>query len=156
MIVQKMRLEWGWSQQQLADLSGLNVRTIQRVENGQSASLESFKALGAAFNVDFSTLQEYAVRDIARNPEQTDLILAFSHVREVRKFYHSLIAYVVVISALIAVNVNYSAHFPWVIFPAAGWGFGLLMRALRLFDVLPWLGPEWERQQVEKRIGRKL
>jgi transcriptional regulator with XRE-family HTH domain len=53
-IVQQMRLLKGWSQQQLADISGLNVRTIQRVEQGQSASLESFKALGAAFNVDFS------------------------------------------------------------------------------------------------------
>jgi len=53
MIVQQMRLQHGWSQQQLADLSGLNVRTIQRIERGESASLESFKTLGAAFNADF-------------------------------------------------------------------------------------------------------
>jgi transcriptional regulator with XRE-family HTH domain len=32
MIVQKMRLQHGWSQQQLADPSGLSVRTIQPIE----------------------------------------------------------------------------------------------------------------------------
>jgi transcriptional regulator with XRE-family HTH domain len=156
MIVQKMRLQHGWSQQQLADLSGLNVRTIQRVENGQSASLESFKALGAAFNVDFSELQEEAVRDIARNPEQTEVALAFSHVREIRRFYQSAMIYVVVMSALIAINLAATPHVLWVVFPALGWGLGLTMRALRVFDLLPWFGPQWERSQVEKRLGRRL
>jgi transcriptional regulator with XRE-family HTH domain len=31
MLVQKLRLQRGWSQQQLAELSGLKVRTIQRI-----------------------------------------------------------------------------------------------------------------------------
>lgn len=156
MIVQKMRLQRGWSQQQLADLSGLNVRTIQRIENGQSASLESFKALGAAFNVDFSELQEDAVRDIARNPEQTEIALAFSHVREVRRFWYSLILYIVVMSGLIAINLMTYHHVLWFVFPLIGWGLALVLRGLRVFDVLPWFGPEWERRQVEKRLGRKL
>ena len=32
MHVQKLRLKKGWSQQQLADFSGLSVRTVQRIE----------------------------------------------------------------------------------------------------------------------------
>ena len=32
MLIQKLRLQRGWSQQQQADLSGLSVRTIQRLE----------------------------------------------------------------------------------------------------------------------------
>jgi transcriptional regulator with XRE-family HTH domain len=156
MIVQKMRLEHGWSQQQLADLSGLNVRTIQRIENGQSASLESFKALGAAFNVDFSRLQEDAVRDIAGNPEQIEIALAFSHVREVRRFYHGLIVYVVIVSLLVAINLFLTPYRLWAVYPAAGWGLAMLLRGLQLFAILPWFGPEWEKRQVEKRLGRKL
>jgi transcriptional regulator with XRE-family HTH domain len=156
MIVQKMRLERGWSQQQLADLSGLNVRTIQRIENGQSASLESFKALGAAFNVDFSQLQEEAVRDIASNPEQTEIALAFSHVRELGRFYQGLIVYVVVISVLVAINLLVTPRVIWAVFPALGWGVAMVVRALRVFNIMPWLGPEWEKRQVEKRLGRKL
>lgn len=32
MLIQKLRLQRGWSQEQLADLSGLSVHTIQRLE----------------------------------------------------------------------------------------------------------------------------
>jgi transcriptional regulator with XRE-family HTH domain len=57
MLIQKLRLQRGWSQEQLADLSGLSVCTVQRFERGQPASVESLKALGAAFEVDFSALR---------------------------------------------------------------------------------------------------
>jgi transcriptional regulator with XRE-family HTH domain len=39
-------------------LSGQSVRTIQRIERGSTASVESLKALGAVFEVDFSSLKE--------------------------------------------------------------------------------------------------
>jgi len=58
MIVRKLRTKHSWSQEQLADFSGLNVRTIQRVENGQKASLETLKCLASVFEVDIKTLTE--------------------------------------------------------------------------------------------------
>ncbi len=58
MIVRKLRTKRSWSQEQLADFSGLNVRTIQRVENGQKASLETLKCLASVFEVDMDTLTE--------------------------------------------------------------------------------------------------
>ncbi len=57
MIVRKLRLKKGWSQEQLAQISGLNVRTIQRIERGHSASLESKKSLAAVFEVQLSTFE---------------------------------------------------------------------------------------------------
>ena len=36
MLIQKLRLQRGWSQEQLAVLSGLSVRTIQRLERGKT------------------------------------------------------------------------------------------------------------------------
>jgi transcriptional regulator with XRE-family HTH domain len=41
-----------WSQEQLADIAGLNVRTIQRIEQGVAASLDSRRALARAFGAD--------------------------------------------------------------------------------------------------------
>jgi transcriptional regulator with XRE-family HTH domain len=41
-----------WSQEQLADISGLSVRTIQRVERGMSANLDTRRALAGAFEAD--------------------------------------------------------------------------------------------------------
>jgi transcriptional regulator with XRE-family HTH domain len=44
MLIQKLRLQRGWSQEQLAELSGLSIRTIQRIERGQTASVESLNS----------------------------------------------------------------------------------------------------------------
>ncbi|WP_150428677.1 helix-turn-helix domain-containing protein [Dechloromonas sp. CZR5] len=41
-----------WSQEQLAEISGLNVRTVQRVEQGLSASLDTRRALASAFEFE--------------------------------------------------------------------------------------------------------
>lgn len=41
-----------WSQEQLADISGLSVRTIQRVECGLSANLDTRRALAGAFEAE--------------------------------------------------------------------------------------------------------
>ena len=51
--LKKIRLEYKWSQTQLAELSGLSLRTIQRIENGEKPSMESIKALSSLFEIDF-------------------------------------------------------------------------------------------------------
>ena len=58
MIVRKLRTKRSWSQEQLADFSSLNVRTIQRVESGQKASLETLKCLASVFEIHMDTLTE--------------------------------------------------------------------------------------------------
>lgn len=46
-----LREQRGWSQEQLADVSGLSARTIQRVEATGAASLETRMALAAALSL---------------------------------------------------------------------------------------------------------
>ena len=55
--VRRMRTERAWSQEQMADIAALSLRTIRRVEADGSASNETRMALAAAFGVD--------VRDLA-------------------------------------------------------------------------------------------
>lgn len=76
MIVRKLRLKKGWSQEQLAQISGLNVRTIQRIERGHSASLESKKSLAAAFEVQlltFNTSSQEAAKEVNNENEAIDM-----------------------------------------------------------------------------------
>lgn len=49
--LRELRTARRWSQAQLADLSGLNLRTIQRLESGAKISTESLRALAAVFEV---------------------------------------------------------------------------------------------------------
>ncbi|MBE1302086.1 MAG: helix-turn-helix domain-containing protein [Alteromonadaceae bacterium] len=57
-MVKRLRTQRSWSQEQLAEFSGLSVRTIQRVESGNKASLETLKCLASVFEVDISKLTE--------------------------------------------------------------------------------------------------
>jgi transcriptional regulator with XRE-family HTH domain len=58
MILKQLRISRHLSQEQLAQMSGLNVRTIQRIESGHKASVESLKCLAAVLEVDIPTLNQ--------------------------------------------------------------------------------------------------
>lgn len=55
--IRDLRLQHGWTQQQLADICDLSLRTIQRVELHGIASLETCKALAGAFDIERSKLE---------------------------------------------------------------------------------------------------
>lgn len=54
--LKELRLGRQWSQDQLAALSGLNLRTIQRLESGAKISTESLRALAAVLEVPAESL----------------------------------------------------------------------------------------------------
>ena len=158
MLIQKLRLKRGWSQQQLAQASGLSTRTIQRIEAGYPASTESLKSLAAVFEVDFSTLNpEHAtMTPTADNLSEQQEAEAFTYVRKVRGFYLHLFRYLIISLALLAINLWAQPQHLWVLWVIGGWGIGLALHALRVFRPHSILGPDWERRQVEKRLGRPL
>ncbi len=110
MIVRKLRLQRGWSQDQLAEFSGLSVRTIQRLERGQNPSLETARSLAAVFEVDhLSFMQEdEAMTSQTTSPDHTteddstrtvrllqEEREAMRYARRVKAFYEGVIVYVI-------------------------------------------------------------
>lgn len=69
MSIKQLRVQRGWSQEQLAERSGLSVRTIQRIENGRTPGLNSATALANALQVDVEELSDPR-REL---PERQDL-----------------------------------------------------------------------------------
>jgi len=49
--IKQLRNYSGWSQERLAEISGLSLRTIQRIETSGNASLESQLAIATAFSI---------------------------------------------------------------------------------------------------------
>lgn len=176
MLVQKLRIQRGWSQEQLAELSGLSVRTIQRIERGQPASAETLKSLASVFEIDFSVLMpaqtpapdpETPMAAETLNPPAAAVTadaaslsaeerLALRHVRRLRDFYGQLATYAAVILMLLVINLLTVPQYLWVVWPAMGWGVALVVQAASLWGPKRFLGPEWERRQLEKRLGRPL
>ena len=56
--IKSLRVAKAWSQDQLATISGLSLRTIQRIENEGKCSFESKRALAASFEVELEELDD--------------------------------------------------------------------------------------------------
>ena len=152
MDIQKLRLQRAWSQEQLAQCSGLSVRTIQRLENGGQMSLESRKAIAAVFDLDvldFDTGERPKIYEKPTREEQQ----ARTEVRNLKQFYLKLIRYGLVMLLLLAINLIVSPHTLWVVWPALGWGFHLFLKGLEVYSVFLPFSRKWEKRQVDKRLN---
>lgn len=155
MVVRKLRLQRGWSQEQLSQFSGLSVRTIQRIERGQKPGLESLKSLAAVFEIDISDLQmEPDMKNETQETKEEKRVM--DQVRSIKSFYSHLTSYLLVMAGLFAINLITNPDYIWALWPALGWGIGIVNHGLSAFEVFNFFGPDWEKRQIEKRLGRKL
>lgn len=155
MIVRKLRLKRAWSQEQLAQFSGLNIRTIQRIERGQKAGLESLKSLAAVFEVELNELlPEENMNSSDKFSEEENRVI--EHVKDIKGFYSHLINYTVVVMGLFLINFLTSPGYYWAWWAALGWGIGLISHGVSVFEVYSFFGADWEKKQIEKRLGKKL
>ena len=177
MIVRKLRLKKGWSQEQLAQISGLNVRTIQRIERGHSASLESKKSLAAVFEVQLSTFETASAEapEEVINKDENEAIMkhtdtskiddtkldelksdeheAIEYARGIKEFYNHLFFYVV-FASVIALVKGFDDNF--IVWGLMGWTVGVVIHGLNAYEVINIFNANWERKIAEKKLGRKL
>ncbi len=78
---------------------------------------------------------------------------AKERVEAIKSFYGNLTAYCIVIPALAYLNYM-STNWPWVIFPAVGWGFGLLVHGMEAFGYNPLWGKRWEEKKLRELMER--
>src|SRR5471030_235243 len=103
----QLRLAHAWSQEQLAQLAAVSVRTIQRIENGEQPSLETLSALAAVFDVSVAELAESEDCQAGNlDGAALDRRIRDAHVRlaEERSFYRNLFAAIVVCAVLYVIN----------------------------------------------------
>jgi transcriptional regulator with XRE-family HTH domain len=54
--IRALRIQRGWTQEQLAEIAGVSSRTVQRAETANCASFDTVRAIAAAFETDFDQL----------------------------------------------------------------------------------------------------
>ena len=158
MIVKKLRLQRNWSQEQLAEFSGLSTRTIQRIERGKSANLESYRSIAAVFEIDVEDLKPELTMNVEQNSQliTRDEAEAIEYVQGLKAFYLHFLTFLVVMVFMIGLNLIITPDYLWFIWALAGWGLGLVLHALFTFDWFTFFDSDWEKKQIEKRLGRKL
>lgn len=154
MIIRKLRLDNGWSQEQLAEMAGVSSRTIQRSETGCDVSHETIKCLAAVFEIDFNYLRQETNMTI--DVPSLQEIAAMKYVRRIKLFYTHLIVYASVIIFLLTLNLVTSPGYIWAAWPAIGWGMLMGIHAVSVFGIVPLFSSDWEQRQVEKHLSKNL
>jgi len=142
--IKKMRLERHWSQDQLAEMSGLSIRTIQRIENGENAGLESLKSLAAVFEINITDSDKKQEMEQIRKEEE--------YVQNVKGFYKLLAIAILSLVVPFIIAVNDSSHWNVFLWILLSWGVILGIYSLNVFDLF---GEEWKRKMINNKFKKK-
>ena len=74
---------------------------------------------------------------------------AKERVEAIKSFYGNLVSYCIVIPILVYINYR-TTSFPWVIFPALGWGFGVIAHGMEAYGYNPIFGKSWEERKMRE------
>lgn len=144
--IKKMRLERHWSQEQLAEMSGLSIRTIQRIENGGNAGLESLKSLAAVF--------ETTIEDSNKKEEIEQIRKEEAYVQKLKGFYKliGLALLNLIIFFFIALAESDSEGWWLFLYMLITWIVFLGIYSFNSFDLF---GEEWKKRMINKKFKKK-
>ncbi|WMW81827.1 helix-turn-helix domain-containing protein [Undibacterium cyanobacteriorum] len=152
MSVKELRTAKAWTQAQLAEFSGLSLRTIQRIEKGHAATAESAKCLAAVFQVDVSALN--LVQEIDETQLSEEEKVELENIRKIRHFIVELAAFLIIVPLICFASYVHNGEIRNGLGLAVGWGFWSAYQAIELFDAKAFFGASWEKRQLDKRMGR--
>ena len=86
--------------------------------------------------------------------KESKYLRAKEKVEELKKFYSNLTSYIVVIIGLGIINyVTNGFHYAWFLWPALGWGIGLVFHAAKVFEWSPVFNKDWEERKIREYMG---
>jgi DNA-binding XRE family transcriptional regulator len=129
-VLRRLREERSWTQEHLAAVSGVSLRTIQRIEREGNASAETRLSLAAAFGVDVSVFAEQT-ESLAGQPlplpggcpsrSETESANPWN------SFLRHLAIYLMVGSYLLYRDYSANHALLWAYWPLMGWGIGVAL-----------------------------
>jgi hypothetical protein len=83
--------------------------------------------------------------------KSTKYLRAKKRVAEIKKFYSSLMFYIIFIIALAGLNYYTNEwSYPWFLWAAFGWGIGIIFQAIKTFQWMPFVGRNWEERKLRQ------
>jgi len=81
--------------------------------------------------------------------------LAKKKVESIKGFYGNLVAYIIVNAVLIFINLYTSPKHLWFYWPLLWWGVGVLFHGLKVFEVFPSMGKDWEERKIKEFMEKE-
>ncbi len=143
-LIKIERLKRGWTQAQLAEISGLSERTIQRLESGTPPSIESLNSLAVVFEIDVESLKAPEFRIHFSAPLCRNLVISSITISLVlilaELFYtgRSVISVLVLLSLYLVFSVKgYSIINKKLLIHHIGWSSKYELNSLEGIEINP-------------------
>lgn len=94
------------------------------------------------------------VESLASSEEELSYMAARKRMEELRSFYENLISFVVINLGLMILNLMTSSNYLWFLWVTGSWGLGLFFHAVKVFNIFPFFGREWEQRQIENYMQK--
>lgn len=135
--------------------SGVGLQNIQKRYSLLTERQLMIEKNGEVFQVSIPMLTKQIGTAISQEAylEDKRYQKAREKVEAIKGFYGNLVAYCLVIPFLAWLNWR-TTDFPWVIFPAFGWGFGLIMHGMEAHGYNPLWGKRWEERKIRELMER--
>lgn len=89
------------------------------------------------------------------NSKENKYIRARKHVACIKKFYTSLLFYIIFISFLAGYNYYSNQwRYAWFLWAAFGWGIGLFFQAAKAFKWAPFMNKNWEDRKIKEYMDK--
>ncbi|NVJ71152.1 MAG: helix-turn-helix domain-containing protein [Alphaproteobacteria bacterium] len=161
MSIKERRIQRGWSQEHLAQVTGLSARTIQRIEAGRKPGLDSLQALAAVFETDTATLiEEYTMTNT-----DSEAIEAYSYnaarqeedeyVQNIKAFRLNAIIFCLIMPVMILINLTLSPSYLWVKWLALFWLASFVLHAFVIKLLFGVFDTKWEKRMAEEYRNRE-
>ena len=141
--LKEMRLQRHWSQEQLAEMSGLSIRTIQRIENGENAGFESLKSLAAVFEID--------IIDSDKKKEIAQIRKEEAYIQNIKGFYKLLAIAILSLIAPTILAINDASNWAVFFWLLLSWIVIIGVYSLNVFDLF---GDEWKQKLINKKFKK--
>ncbi|CAN1524781.1 2TM domain containing protein [Flavobacteriaceae bacterium] len=76
-------------------------------------------------------------------------------VEEIKGFYGNLTSFVVVNIGLFALNMYTTPKHLWFYWPLLWWGIGVVFHGLKVFNLMPVFGKDWEQQKIKELMDKE-
>lgn len=80
---------------------------------------------------------------------------AQKRVEDIKGFYGNLWSFVLISIGLAILNLVTYPQYWWFLYPVVGWGIGVVIHWMQVFNYLPFLGHDWEEKKINELIEKE-
>ena len=89
------------------------------------------------------------------NKEESNYLKAQKKIEDIKGFYGNLASYIVINIGLAVLNFATTPDHLWFIYPALGWGIGVVAHGVNVFNYMPFLSSDWEERKMRELMDKE-